>query len=201
VCYSIGAVDMIFKIPRERGFTLVELLVVIAMIGLLSTIGVVALNQARAKARDAKVLSHVNQIAKMLEIYNSAKNKYPKGNLDLAGAIVMDNGCMSEKQGVTAAATGCTAADGVLLNPIPTAPVVAEPYRYRSYQVEARNLPTATGGSAAACTNEATQQCLSFGIQFSLETTVAGLKVGKHCMTNTGILGDPQSELVCPSAI
>lgn len=193
--------DMISKTPRQRGFTLVELLVVIAIIGLLSTIGVVALNQARAKARDAKVLSHINQLAKVLEIYNSAKTKYPKGNLDVAGAIVMDNGCISEKQGVTNAATGCTAADIVILNPIPAAPVVAEPYRYRSYQVQAGNLPTATGGSAAACTDEATQQCLSFGIQFSLETTVAGLKVGKHCMTNTGILGNPNTELVCPSAI
>ena len=36
---------------RSRGFTLVELLVVIAIIGLLSTLSILALNSARARAR------------------------------------------------------------------------------------------------------------------------------------------------------
>ena len=48
---------------NKKGFTLIELLVVIAIIGLLSSIAVVSLNGARAKARDAKRVSDVKQLS------------------------------------------------------------------------------------------------------------------------------------------
>ncbi|HNZ51713.1 MAG TPA: prepilin-type cleavage/methylation domain-containing protein, partial [bacterium] len=49
-------------------FTLIELLVIIAIIALLSTLSVIALNNARAKARDARRLSDVKQISTALEL-------------------------------------------------------------------------------------------------------------------------------------
>ena len=48
---------------QKKGFTLIELLVVIAIIGILSTIGLVALNGARAKARDTQRVSALRQYA------------------------------------------------------------------------------------------------------------------------------------------
>ena len=65
---------------KQRGFTLIELLVVIAIIGLLSTLAVVALNNARQKARDARRVSDVKQIQTALELYYNDENGYPDGS-------------------------------------------------------------------------------------------------------------------------
>ncbi len=62
---------------RQKGFTLIELLVVIAIIGILSTLAVVSLNNARQKARDAKVISDVKSIQTALELYFSDQAQYP----------------------------------------------------------------------------------------------------------------------------
>ncbi|HOF79479.1 MAG TPA: prepilin-type N-terminal cleavage/methylation domain-containing protein [bacterium] len=61
----------------KRGFTLVELLVVIAIIALLSTLSVVALNSARSKARDARRLNDLRQISTALAMYHNSKGIYP----------------------------------------------------------------------------------------------------------------------------
>ncbi|HET9699140.1 MAG TPA: prepilin-type N-terminal cleavage/methylation domain-containing protein, partial [Terriglobales bacterium] len=54
---------------RDEGFTLIELLVVVAIISLLSSIGLIAFQDARQKSRDAKRLSDMTQMANALEIY------------------------------------------------------------------------------------------------------------------------------------
>lgn len=62
---------------NQKGFTLIELLVVIAIIGLLSTMSVVALNNARQKSRDAKRLSDMKQVQTALELYFTDESEYP----------------------------------------------------------------------------------------------------------------------------
>lgn len=62
---------------NKKGFTLIELLVVIAIIGLLSTIAVVALNNARMRSRDARRLADVRQIQTALELYQDDQGLYP----------------------------------------------------------------------------------------------------------------------------
>lgn len=71
---------------NKRGFTLIELLVVIAIIGLLSTLAVVALGQARTKARDAKRLSDLKQIQTALELYYTDKGGYPTASDIILGS-------------------------------------------------------------------------------------------------------------------
>lgn len=63
---------------RDAGFTLIELLVVISIIGMLSSVILTSVNSARAKARDARRLVDIRQIANALELYASDHNgQYP----------------------------------------------------------------------------------------------------------------------------
>ena len=62
---------------RSRGFTLIELLVVISIIGILSSIVLTALTDARSRARDVKWLAEVKQIQSALSLYKSDKDFYP----------------------------------------------------------------------------------------------------------------------------
>jgi len=53
---------------HKKGITLIELLVVIAIIGILSSVAIVYLSDARKKANDAKVASNVTTASTQLEI-------------------------------------------------------------------------------------------------------------------------------------
>lgn len=60
-----------------KGFTLVELLTVIAIIGILSTIVMTSLLTARKKGRDVKRIADIKQIQLGLEQYYNDNLKYP----------------------------------------------------------------------------------------------------------------------------
>ena len=68
---------MIFlNTPRNKGFTLIELLVVISIIGLLSSVVLASVNEARARARDPRRISDLNQIRNALALYYSQNGNY-----------------------------------------------------------------------------------------------------------------------------
>ncbi len=73
---------------RGRGFTLVELMVVIAIIGIMSTIGIGSYLTVKTKARDALRKSDLAQIKTALELYRSDQGSYPAAPLASCGSAL-----------------------------------------------------------------------------------------------------------------
>lgn len=62
---------------KSVGFTLVELLVVISIISLLSSVVFTTVNGARAKAREARRKTDINQLLLAIQLYLDNTGSYP----------------------------------------------------------------------------------------------------------------------------
>lgn len=61
----------------KKGFTLIEVLVVVAIVGILASLVVVGLGGTQARGRDAKRLSDLQQARNGLELYMAKCGYYP----------------------------------------------------------------------------------------------------------------------------
>jgi prepilin-type N-terminal cleavage/methylation domain-containing protein len=75
------------KHETSKGFTLIELMVVIAIIGLLSSVILVSLKTAKNKARDAAVLTSIQQFKTLFALDYSNTGNYANLQPDDYGAI------------------------------------------------------------------------------------------------------------------
>lgn len=64
---------------KQRGFTIVELLIVIVVIAILASISIVSFSGVQQRARDATRDQDVALITKALELYYTENGKYPTG--------------------------------------------------------------------------------------------------------------------------
>ncbi len=116
------------KAERTEAFTLIELLIVIAILGILATIGIISFTSSQAKGRDAKRKTHLSQIAQALELYYNDKGKYP--NVDASGNI---RGCGTDA--VNTCTWGASAFSNTTTGTIYMTELPTDPSSYRYYYI------------------------------------------------------------------
>lgn len=141
---------------NTSGFTIVELLVVIAVIGILSTISVLSFNHFQANSRDSQRSSSVVIIAEALEKYYDANGEYPSCNsMTSAG-----NSVASILGGVDQKALVAPRAIAAKTNSIDFCTSLAPGVTTDSFAY--------VGDGSAECT---TTSCLSYTLQYKEEAT------------------------------
>lgn len=107
----------LIKIRNHRGFTLIEMLIVVAIIGILSSIVLVGLGPVQRQGRDARRISDLRQTQTALELYYNKNAQYPAATYEAATA-------WSQFQGVLTGA-------GIGVNNVPADPRNSETFFYR----------------------------------------------------------------------
>src|SRR3989344_649778 len=114
---------------NRRGFTIIELLAVMAVIGILTTIVVGGYRQTQRRGRDAQRKSDLKQMSQSLEVYLSDHATYPPSSVD--GKIM---GCPAETtecewgSGQFSDATG-----NIYFVNLPAEPSSTQAYFYRAF--------------------------------------------------------------------
>lgn len=96
----------------RRGFTIVELLIVIVVIAILAAISLVAYNGMQARAADARMKAGVDQLAKAINLWYIQVGDLPKGGWSSAASLGGSSNCSDGTGGWVAAGTYvCTLED------------------------------------------------------------------------------------------
>jgi type II secretion system protein G len=85
------------KMKKQAGFTLMELIVVMAILGLLATVGLASFRSSQLKSRDAKRKSDLEQVQRALEMYHNDYGGYPQSNN--SGQIMISSAPISWRGG------------------------------------------------------------------------------------------------------
>lgn len=126
----------------RQGFTLVELMIVMIIMGILVTIGVTAFTSSMKKGRDSTRKANLRAITNALEMYYNDNGRYPAG--DTNGAIVGCSSVLPITPTPCAINSAFKDANGTMyMQQLPTDPVSSQKYYYRApatnqYQIYAR---------------------------------------------------------------
>ena len=72
---------------KQNGFTIVELLIVVVVIGILAAITIVAYNGIQARAEGVKNSSTASQFVKKIELWNTSLGYYPSWEQLLTNSV------------------------------------------------------------------------------------------------------------------
>ncbi len=150
----------------QAGFTIVELLIVIVVIGILAAIVINTFAGVQARARNTHKQTDIKSLASLLEVYHANSTNPNPGNYPLASAIITPASIATVQgllPGMDANALATPSGTGNNLNAT-TTPSVSQ-YGYRANQA----------GTATACVTATT--CGTFVLYWN-EEAVAGVGGG-----------------------
>lgn len=104
------------KQKLQAGFTIIELLIVIAIIGILALLVLNNFQGAQAKARDTQRRTDINNVHGKLEEFYNENGGYPNEDLTITLLPGMDAGSLADADGAAMAmsfSTGAAAASSV----------------------------------------------------------------------------------------
>lgn len=158
---------------NKKGFTLVELLVIIAVIALVVVFAALAVNAARSKQRDASRLANVRIVQSALEDYFNENNTYPDGDL-LALGDATHSACL----GSDGFASDCSSAESTFLRVVPG-----------THEDGLEGIVSCGDPSRRAFCYTVLDDGVSYVIHFELENTLSqvGLQGGVNCATPDGM--------------
>ena len=82
----------------QKGFTIIELLIVIAIIAILATLVLTNFQNAQAKGRDATRQTDINSIYQKLEEYHNEEGAYPQ-TFDTTVLAGIEDGALTDPRG------------------------------------------------------------------------------------------------------
>ena len=139
---------MLNQLRKERGFTIIELLIVIAIIGILATLVLTNFQGAQAKGRDTVRKNDINSLYQKLEEYYNENGSYTNTAVTAANASTLfpgiDGGAVTDEDGTVIQTTFNTSLT------TPTAVVVANTGNGGEYELSLYG--DALCASAGTCT-------------------------------------------------
>ena len=99
---------------HKRGFTVVELMIVIAVIAVLATLLSSMFVGAQAQARDTKLQDYADKITDAIQLFVSNKGHFPRGGWGSATAIGAGTECADGSSGYFSTYYTCTVADTLI---------------------------------------------------------------------------------------
>lgn len=137
---------MLKALRKQSGFTIIELLIVIAIIGILATLVLTNFQGAQAKGRDTVRKSDINSIYQKLEEYYNENGGYPDGDLSDTVLPGMDAGALTDEDGAGVAETFSTATT----DPgDPTLPDNTDEYLYAAWECANATAQATVGATCA----------------------------------------------------
>lgn len=158
---------------ENNGFTLIEILIVVAIIALIGTMSAVAVNTARSKQRDATRLSNVRLVQSALEDYFNENNMYPVGDM-----LPLGDASVSACLGLSGFAGDCSNDKAIIMSRVP-----------RTFEDSLEGIVNCGQPTRPAFCFTQLKEGDGYVVHFELENGLpaAGLQQGVNCATQDGM--------------